>query len=249
MNIPAVLLSSLVSMIALFTLTKLMGNREMSQLSLYDYVSSVAIGSIAGELAIISTGSIIEPLVSMIFFAVVTIILSFITCKSIWLRRIFQGYPLLLFQDGQIYEKNLLKAKLDIGEFLSVCRISGYYDLEDIYTVYLETNGQISVLPRIDNQEQLQSQQQNQKQEQKQNNSSNQVKKQPQPMANVIIDGKLMPINIKYVGKTEKWVKEQVKKQKIENINDIILATYDTPQDKLHVYLKYHKKMLKDIFQ
>jgi uncharacterized membrane protein YcaP (DUF421 family) len=102
-----------------------MGNREMSQLSMFDYISSIAIGSIAGEMAVMSTDSILEPLLSMGIYSCFAILVSYGTCKSIYLRRFFGGQTILLYQEGQIFEKNLLKAKLDIDELLSICRISG----------------------------------------------------------------------------------------------------------------------------
>lgn len=105
MQIGKVLLSSFVSLSALFLLTKIMGNREMSQLSMFDYISSIAIGSIAGEMAAMSTATIIEPLISMTVLSLVTITINYLTCKSIKLRRFIQGQTLILYRDGQIYEK------------------------------------------------------------------------------------------------------------------------------------------------
>ena len=105
MKITEILISSSLSLMALFFLTKIMGNREMSQLSMFDYISSIAVGSIAGEMAAMSTDSLLEPLLSMIFLAIFTVTINFLTCKSIKLRRFIQGQALILYQDGQIYEK------------------------------------------------------------------------------------------------------------------------------------------------
>lgn len=231
-----VLSSSLASLAALFILTKIMGNREMSQLSMFDYISSIALGSIAGELAVQSTDSFWEPLVSMIIFAVITFGISWATCKSIYLRRFFEGQAILLYQNGQIFEKNLLKAKMDIDELLSVCRISGYYDLAEIHTVYLETNGKISVLPMADKRPATPS-------------DHNLSPTQTYPMANVIIDGKILNDNLKSTGKNITWVEKQLQTNGITDIHDIILANYDTTNEKLNIYTKYHKKMLRDIFE
>ncbi|HPU64085.1 MAG TPA: DUF421 domain-containing protein, partial [Mobilitalea sp.] len=120
MQIGKVLLSSSISLTALFILTKILGNREMSQLSMFDYISSIAIGAIAGEMAALSTDTLIEPLLSMAFLSMCTLCINYLTCKSIKLRRLIQGQALVLYQDGQIYEKNLLHAKIDIGELLAV---------------------------------------------------------------------------------------------------------------------------------
>ena len=236
MHIYKIILSSLASLGALFMFTKLMGNREMSQMSMFDYVSSIALGSIAGEMAVMSTDSILEPFISMLIFTIITISISFITCKSIYLRRFFEGQCIILYQDGQVYEKNLLKAKMDVDEFLSVCRISGYYDLEDVHTVFLETNGKVSILPtalkRPSTPEDF-----------------NLNPTQNLPLANVIIDGKILNDNLKSTGKNEKWVEKQLQSNGVTDIREVILATYDATQSKLNVYKKFHKKMLRDIFE
>ena len=235
MDIIKIIFSSFASLGTLFILTKLMGNREMSQLSMFDYVSSIALGSIAGEMAVMSTDSVLEPFVSMVIFAACSIFISFITCKSILLRRFFEGQAYILYQNGQIYEKNLLKAKMDIDELLSVCRISGYYDLEEVHTVYLETNGKISVLPMAANRPATPQDFQLQP-------------TQSLPMANVIIDGKIMHDNLKYTGKNEIWVQKQLS-AKGTDIKDVILATFDSNKDQLNIYKKFHRKMLRDIFE
>ncbi len=236
MHFIKIIFSTFASLGSLFVFTKLMGNREMSQLSMFDYVSSIALGSIAGEMAVMSTDSVLEPFISMAIYAFVTIFISYMTCKSIFLRRFFEGQPILLYQQGQVYEKNLLKAKMDMNEFLSCCRISGYYDLEEVHTIYLETNGKISVLPAVAARPATPS-----------DHNLNPV--QMLPMANVIIDGKIMKDNLSSTGKNEVWVEKQLKANGITDMKDVILANYDSTKDKLNIYRKFHRKMLRDIFE
>lgn len=235
MHMIKIVVASFASLGSLFVFTKLMGNREMSQLSMFDYVSSIALGSIAGEMAVMSTDSILEPLISMAIFSLFAVLISYGTCKSIYLRRFFEGQSILLYQNGQIFEKNLLKAKLDVDELLSVCRIGGYFDLEEVHTVYLETNGTISVLPKA-----------NKRPATPEDLNLNPT--QNLPMANVIIDGKILADNLKSTGKNEVWVEKQLQNKGIDK-KEVILATYDSTSDALNVYKKFHRKMLRDIFE
>ena len=236
MEIGKVLISSLVSLCSLFILTKIMGNREMAQLSMFDYISSIAIGSIAGEMAAMSTDNLIEPLLSMTVLSICTLSINYLTCKSIILRRFFQGQPLLLYQNGQVYEKNLLSAKLDIGELLAECRVMGYYNIEDIHTIFLESNGKISILPMACTRPLAPE-------------DINISPVQSSPMANIIIDGKIMKGNLKSTGKDENWVRKRLKQKGITDIGEIILATFDNSKDDINVYVKYHKKYRNDIFE
>lgn len=73
---------SLGSILTLFVLTKIMGNKEMSQLNMFDYVIGITIGSIAAEMSTALESSFIQPLTAMIVYAVVTIIISSILRNS-----------------------------------------------------------------------------------------------------------------------------------------------------------------------
>ncbi|MDF2538164.1 MAG: hypothetical protein K0S76_1185 [Herbinix sp.] len=236
MDLFKIAISAFGSMVSLFFFTKIMGNREMSQLSMFDYVSSIAIGSIAGEMAVMSTDSFLEPLVAMIVFSVSSIFISYITCKSIVLRRFFEGQALLLYQDGIIYDKNLLRARLDVDELLSSCRLSGYFDLEDIHSVYLESNGTVSILPKSQCRPLTP-------------DDLNIDTIQARPMANVIIDGKILKDNLMSTGKDETWLEKQLLLKGIKEKKELLLVTYDYSLEKINIYRKMNKKMLRDIFE
>lgn len=112
------------SLIFLFILTKLMGNKEMSQLSMFDYIIGITIGSIAAEMSTALENDFMQPVVAMAVYAVVSIIISILSYKSIKVRRIVSGTSLILLDNGELYQNNLKKAKLDLNEFLMMCRTS-----------------------------------------------------------------------------------------------------------------------------
>lgn len=147
MDLLKIVFLSLGSIIVLFILTKLMGNREMSQLSMFDYVVSITIGSIAAEMSTSLENNFLEPVIAMIVYGIVATAISYFTCKSIKIRRIVSGRGKILYDNGKLYRKNLIKSKLDLNEFLMQCRINGYFNLANIQTAILEPNGRISFLP------------------------------------------------------------------------------------------------------
>ena len=112
------------SVIFLFILTKLMGNKEMSQLSMFDYIIGITIGSIAAEMSTALESDFMQPVVAMAVYAIVSIIISVLSYKSIKVRRIVSGNSLILLYNGELYRDNLKKAKLDLNEFLMQCRTS-----------------------------------------------------------------------------------------------------------------------------
>lgn len=219
-----VFLSSIFSVIVLFALAKLMGKRQMSQLSLYDYINGITIGSIAAEMATSLEDDLLKPLIAMVVYALASIAISLVTSKSITLRRFFYGKPLVLMSGKKLYLKNLKKGKLDLSEFLTQCRISGFFDLSDIESAVLEPNGRISFLPvsarRPATPEDMSITVQNEK-----------------PALSLIMDGKILPDCLKQSGNNEVWLKKQLKEQGTPAVEDVVLAVCDS-QNQLTVFKK-----------
>ena len=124
MNIIKIISLSLGSLVILFLLTKLMGNREISQLTMFDYIVGITIGSIAAEMSTSLENNFVEPVVAMLIYGIVSFSISFFTCKSLNLRRFFTGKAKILLDNGKLYRKNFKSARLDINEFLMECRIN-----------------------------------------------------------------------------------------------------------------------------
>lgn len=223
------------SAIFLFILTKLMGNKEMSQLSMFDYIIGITIGSIAAEMATALESDFMQPLVAMGIYALVSIVFSIFSYKSLKFSRLISGTSLVLFDNGQIYRKNLKKAKLDINEFLMQCRTNGYFNLNDIQTAILESNGKISFLPT----------------EAKRSTTPADFNIIPSPeriCINIILDGKLLKENLYYTGNDELWLEKQMASQNINDIQDVFLATCDS-KNNLSIYLKNDLENKQDFFQ
>ena len=224
---------SLGSIIAIFLLTKLMGYRQMSQMSMFDYVNGITMGSIAAEMATSLDTGFEKPLVAMIVYALVSLLLSTISSKSIKARRMLEGAPLVLLNNGEIYRHNLKKAKIDVSELLVQCRINGYFDISKLQTAILEGNGKISFLQKATDRPLTPAD----------------VQLSPQQdymVANVILDGKVMEENLRHTGKDEKWLLDQIKGQGAKRVEDVLLASCDS-NNKLQVYLKDNQKEAKDV--
>ena len=126
-------LSALASILVLFLLEKLMGDKQVSQMTLFDYMAGITIGSIAAELAT-ELEEPIKPLIALIIYGLATAGISILTSKSIRARAVVTGKPLILLEDGVIYRENLKKARLDLDEFLTYCRIGGWFDLNQLHS-------------------------------------------------------------------------------------------------------------------
>lgn len=213
MDILQLVLRAVFSLVILFIITKLMGYRQISQLSFYDYIIGITIGSMAADMATDLQGDVWSTLIPMIVYGVFSILISFLTVKSIKARRFMTGSPIVLIYNGEILHKNLKKVHYDMNDFLSECRSQGYFDVKDISYAIMEHTGKISIL-------------------------SNPAKRPCCPedlnlhpqgeglVTNLIIDGKVLPKHLTRIGKEEKWLEKQLKEKNMRK-EELILATYD----------------------
>lgn len=222
MDIIKVVLTALLSVIALFIVTKLMGHKQVAQLDFFDYVSGITIGSIGAELAT-ELESPLKPLLALGIYGVVSILLNLITSKFPKMRKYINGTPTILMNDGKIYRKNLKQAKLDLSEFMLMCRERGYFDLADIQTAIFEHNGKLSILPKAENRPATP--------------SDLKIAAQATHIgAEVIMDGQIMGENLFRVGRDENWLKKRLNLQGHKNAKEIFLGVYCLDEDKLTLY-------------
>lgn len=230
-----IIFTSLGSIVVLFFLTKITGDRQISQLSMFDYINSITIGSIAAEMATALEGSVVKPMTAMIVYGFATLALTFATSKSIKLRRFFTGKAIILMDGGKIYRKNLAKAKIDLNEFLALCRNNGYFDLSAIQTVIMEANGKFSILPTV-------------AQRQVTPQDLNLNPPQEKLVTNIILDGNILEANLKSTGKDRAWLEKQMQAQGVSNVSDIFLATLSFDKQ-LTFYMKIEQSMARDPFE
>ncbi len=210
-----IIVRSFASFVTLFILTRLTGKKTIAQITFFDYVIGISIGSIAAAFAVDNTISYSHGFVSLIVYAIFPIAISYITMNSLKGRRLLGGTPTILVQNGNFIEKNMRKAKFHVNDVLEECRLKGIFNLADVEFAILETNGQVSVQPKSQKQpltaEDL--------------NIPTQYKGLS---ANLIIDGKILHEHLKLVNLEEKWLLDELEKQNVQHVKDVLLATLDT---------------------
>ena len=201
-----------------------MGHKQVAQLDFFDYVCGITIGSIGAELAT-ELEEPHKPLIALLVYGGVSIILNFLTSKISPTRKYINGSPTILLHDGKIYRNNLKKAKLDLSEFMLLCREMGYFDLEEIQTAVFEHNGRLSVLPKSA----------------KRPATPEDFGLHPKSAnmgTEVIMDGRIMGENLSRLGRDEKWLKKQIQSQGYSNEAEILLAIYRPDEERLTIYKK-----------
>ena len=208
-----VVVTALLSAAAVFLTAKIMGHKQMSQLDFFDYITGITIGSIAAELAT-ELEEPWKPLIAMIVYGVLAFGLSVISSKFPRIRKFINGTPTIVMNNGKLYRKNMKKAKLDLSEFMVMCRQEGYFNLNDIQTAVFEYNGRLTILPVSA----------------KRPVNPTDMNLSPQPdliSAEVIMDGRILEENLKRMGLDRKWLQKQLSDQGYQSAKNIFLGVCD----------------------
>lgn len=213
MNFLRLCLTAVLSFVTLFLTAKYMGHKQISQLDFFDYIAGITIGSIAAEMAT-ELEEPWKPFVAMIIYGGATLLLSIISIKFPRTRKYLNGTPTILMDNGKLYRENLKKAKLDLSEFMVMCRQQGYFDLTNIQTAIFEYNGKLTILPQS-------------AQRPLTPNDMNLAPSQDMIFTEIIMDGRILDDNLKRMGLNTKWLENQLKQNHIRSADDIFLALCD----------------------
>ena len=206
-------LTALGSFAALFIIAKFIGRKQVSQLDFFDYITGITIGSIAAEMAT-ELEEPWKPLIAMIIYGSVTLLLSSVTIKFPRVRKFLNGTPTILMDHGKLYRENLKKSKLDLSEFMVLCRQQGYFDLTDIQTAVFEYNGKLTILP-VSSQRPATP------------NDLNLAPEQELLFTELIMDGRVLDENLSRVGLNRVWLEKQLKASGVQSADEVFLAVCD----------------------
>ena len=222
MEIIKVILTALLSVASLFIITKIMGHKQVAQLDFFDYVSGITIGSIGAELAT-ELEKPYKPLIALAIYGLASLLLNLLAHKIPRTRKYINGTPTILMNDGNLYRKNLKKAKLDLSEFMLLCREQEYFDLDEIQTAIFEHNGKLSILPKAANRPATP-------------DDLKITAKATHIGVEVIMDGRVMGENLSRMGRDVNWLTKQLNIQGCKDAKEIFLGIYRPEEDKLTLY-------------
>ena len=181
---------------------------------MFDYITGITIGSIAAELAT-ELEKPLKPLIAMIIYGVVAYSLTMIAHKFPKSRKYINGTPTIIMDKGKIYRKNMKKAKLELSEFMVLCRQEGYFDLDDIETAVFEYNGRITILPKSQKKPLTPE-------------DMNITSEKAEIHTEIIMDGHILHENLERLGLNLTWLDKQLKEQKYDNAKEIYLGICDS---------------------
>jgi len=194
---------------------RLMGKREVGQLQPFELVVILMIS----ELAAIPSENVAVPLLSgvipILTLLFASLMLALISLKSENARAIICGTPSILIERGKILEHELRKNRYNLSDLLEELRLKNIPNISDVEFAVLETNGQVSVFPKSQKRPTIPA------------DFHIKTSYEGLPLT-LIMDGTLNSQNLQQSNKDHTWLKKELKKQKIDQIEDVFLASLDS---------------------
>jgi uncharacterized membrane protein YcaP (DUF421 family) len=205
---------SLFILISLFIITKLLGKKQLSKLSFFEYITGITVGSIAGTLSMDLGLPLGEGLMSILLWFLFPLLFSIMSLKSSRFRRFAEGKPTTFIKNGQIDENALRKEKYSVDELLEQLRKKDVFRAADVEFATLDTNGDLSVMLKKNKQPLL-----------KEDMSS--VFQASTPPQAVISDGKIDDAALNEIGFPKPWLLKELSKRQL-SVDAIFLAQADS---------------------
>ncbi|MFW5998950.1 MAG: YetF domain-containing protein [Halanaerobiales bacterium] len=215
--------TTLIVFVLLVTLTRIVGRKLLSQVTFFDFVTGVTIGTIAGAYVVNEVkGNAV--LISPIVLVICTLILGYLTVKSLKIRKIVKGEPIVIIQNGKILEKNMLKSRYTLDTLEMQLREKDIFNINEVEFAILEPDGELSVLKKTPYKAVTP--------------KDLEINTNYKGLATEIIkDGEVLERNLKQNNLNFNWLYQELKKQGIEDISKVMLASLNT-DGSLYIDLK-----------
>ncbi|MFF6015816.1 DUF421 domain-containing protein [Lysinibacillus fusiformis] len=205
-------IETIITFFVLLALTRLLGKKQLSHLTFFNYVTGITIGSMAANMVILSTKDYTKDLLSLVIWCLLTIIISYISLKSGKIRVILDGQPTIIIKHGKIDRKALKRTGVNIDDLTMLIRQNQIFSITEIDFAILEPDGRLSIL----------------KKPEYQGTQKSDLNIYPSPPTylpiEIITDGKLLPKNLLEVGKSRDWLKNELSRAHIKEIEEVFYA-------------------------
>jgi uncharacterized membrane protein YcaP (DUF421 family) len=202
----------ILSFILLLSLTRFMGRKEISQMTFFNFVSAIALGTLGASLAIDSTISVRNGVLALGGWTIFTVVMGFIDLKSKGFRKAVEGIPRVVIRKGEIMDAELRKVRLDLDALNVLLRKKNVFSLTEVDYAIFETDGTLSVMKKEKHQPLTKGDKQTYPL-----SPSSQIAI-PTPL---IEDGKLVMKNLRELNLDEHWVKAQLTSLGIPEVSDV----------------------------
>lgn len=210
-----ILIRSIVAFLLLLIMTRIMGKKQISQLTFFDYCVGITIGSIAATMSVDQNVKIANGLLALLVWGLFPIILAYASLKSIHFSKIIDGKAAIIIKNGEILQKSMKKNMFTIDELMLSLREKGVFKVSNVEMAVLETNGKLSVMLKSDQQPLTP-------------HTLGIPTEQEHGPTILIMDGQLLKNGLKERGYSKEWLLAEVQKQGAKDFTEVFLAQLDS---------------------
>ncbi|WP_144510709.1 DUF421 domain-containing protein [Bacillus sp. FJAT-22090] len=225
LNFWEMLMRTTIAFAILLLLARILGKKQLSQLTFFHYITGISFGSIAAEIASQHETPFLDGIISLIWWTLLTWLLSYISLKSTKLRVLVDGEPTIIIKDGEISFKSLKSSRLHMDDVLMMLREQSIFSIQDVHYAVLETNGELSVYKKVSLQEATKL------------DVKADVSLPAFMPSEIISDGKIVKKNLQELDLTEDWLMKKLRKHGVESVDQVFYAQLQT-NGSLYISLK-----------
>lgn len=216
-----VLVRSFIGFFSLLIFTRIIGKEQISQLTFFDYVLGITIGSIAASLTTDLSSRAWPHWVGLITWAALGYLMEIVTLKWRYAAKVLEGEPVIVIMSGKIMEDALKKAKYRVSDILELMRNQGVFDPNEVDFAIIESNGQLSILKKAEHLPLTPK-------------DMNIPVKDSGISTELIYDGILIEENLRQLKKDKKWLTDELRAHGINNISEVFLVTLN-PEGSIYI--------------
>ncbi len=224
-----VLVRGIIGFFTLLIFTRILGKQQISQLTFFDYVVGITIGSTASSLTTDLTSRAWPHWVGLFTWTVLCLILQLTTLKSKTAEKFLDGEPTIVIIDGIIHEESMKKFRYTIADLLTQLRDKGIFDISEVAYAVLEKDGKLSVLKKPECNPATP--------------KDLNIKTSTDDIDfEVIYDGAILHDNLVIINRNERWLMNKLKKRSINDASEVFLAIYNASSG---LYIDLYKDHIK----
>ena len=209
------LVRGLIAFFSLLIFARLLGKKQITQFTLFDYILGITIGSIAASLTTDLSSRAWPHWIGLLTWAAVGLAVDLLTTKSRYAAKLIEGEPSIVVMNGKILEDNMRKLRYNASNLLQQLRSKDVFDLTEVHFAVLEPNGELSILKKPDLLPVTP--------------KDMNLKVSPKTGLGIelIYDGVVVDLNLKQINRDQKWLNSQLRKQGVNHPSEVFLATYE----------------------
>jgi len=204
-------LRTLLGFAVLLILTRLLGKKQLSQLTIFTYITGIVLGEITGMMVLDKSIPVLDGIIALVLWSALVFVIEIISLKSARARVVMDGEPEIVIKKGRIIEKSLKKQRLNLDDLAMQLRLHQVFSVTDVEYAILEPNGALTVMKK---------------------SGLDPVTKEdmqipPEPVgmpSEIITDGKIVEKNLPELGYTRQDLEAELRRQGIKRVKDVLYA-------------------------